>query len=140
MTLKIGDRRLYILGEALGKVGTLGMIKARRRHYANVRTKIDRNTERWRKFRHRIGEAVISGFSHDYARASCTNLSNTISKIVCLASRTGQHEVRKLGLRHCRDQTFGQFQNGVVQVPGIGGEGTHLLAYRFGHGRMTMPK
>ncbi|MCY1355419.1 hypothetical protein D9M69_418390 [compost metagenome] len=83
---------------------------------------------------------MVGSFGDDHAGAAGAHLGNAIGDVVCLATRAGQHQMRELGLGHGGEQALGQFENGVVQIAGIGRQRLHLLADGLGHGRVAMPE
>ncbi|MNY59063.1 hypothetical protein D3C86_1954700 [compost metagenome] len=83
---------------------------------------------------------MVGSFGHDHARATGADLGDAIGDVVRLAAGAGQHQMREFGLGHGRKQAFGQFENGVVQIAGVGRQRLRLLAYRLGHRRVTMPE
>ena len=99
---------------------------------------IDRRAEGGREFGYSIGEAVIGGCGHDHARAAGADLSHAIGDVVGLTAGAGQHQMGKLSPGHRREQPFGQLENRIVQIAGVGGESLHLPAYRLGYRRMAM--
>ena len=133
VALQVGDRRLDVAREALGQVGALGVIQARRRHQAHMRAEIDGHAQRRRELRHGVGDAVIGGVGHDDAGAAGADLGDAIGEVVRLAARAGQHQVGQLGLRHAREQALGQLEDRVVQIARIGRQRLHLPADRLGH-------
>ena len=140
MAPQVGDRRLDVAREALGKVGAFGVIQARSRYQAHMLAQIDGHAQRGREFRDGVGDAVIRGVGHDHAGAAGADLRNAIGEVVGLAARAGQHQVGQLGLRHAREQALCQLENRVVQIARIGGQCLHLPADRLGHRRVAMPE
>ena len=133
VALQVGDGRLDVAREALAEVGAFGVVQARRRHQANVRTEVDGHAERWRELRHGVGDAVVGRVGDDHARAARAHLGDAIGQVVGLAAGAGQHQVGQVSAGHAGEQALGQLEDGVVEVSRVGRKRLHLAADRLGH-------
>ncbi|KAG5725962.1 hypothetical protein E4T56_gene5253, partial [Termitomyces sp. T112] len=136
MALEIGNGGLHIAGEAPGNMGAAA-IGGRRRHRADMGAQRDRCAKGRRELRDGIGNAVIGGFGDDDARAARAHLGNAIGQIIRLAARAGQHHVRQIGL-YRRQQTFGKFEDGFMQIARVRAQRGDLPGDGFHHIGMTM--